>query len=897
MVTFPVVCSLAWGAVFEPVPVAPAPPPAGLEANHGQAAAGVLALTRGGLAITAGAVLYSVHGVALKFTAGNPDSRVSFTDPLPGLVNSFTTSDSRNWAAGFQRYEAARATGVWQGVDAQYTVNSTAGLTLTLLFRPAVNPAVVQFEWTGTVAPDLLADGSLRARLGYSRTDPALVFRAPAAWQESGSGRVARSARFDVQGAGKIGLRVEAFDASLPLSIELRLPPPAVVPLSEETRRSVRDAAGSVFAVDIRADAPGREVASGKESCGSVIGTPVPCTDVVVYKYHPDGRLAFITYLSGARRETGRFVALGAWGSVVVAGSTESPDFPSTRGSFQPEYAGPAPDASGSGSDVAGDFFAARLDPETGVLLAGTFLGGPNRDQMGEAALGSDGSLYFLPKWLAPFSAGMPVSPGALQSRCLGDPCQSGYAARLSPNLDRLLYGTYLPGTVQATAKLHSDGSVYYAGVDGPGFSATPNAWQRQSAGGQDAIVARLDPQGGSLVFGTYVGTSKTDWILRMAVAPDGSVWAAVSSFVQCCVDIEYRLVHLDARGERLLADRNIDVGDIAVDREGNLLATATGTFPVASDAPLANSCTTWGGAYLKLRPDGEQAFATYLPVGTSYDFDGTSDLGLPVLRTYGGYGVDRFQVIEGKSMGVFTGCVVDAASFVNSDSVSPGAIVTLFGSRMGPREGVAFELQDGRVPASLGGVRVLVNGEAMPLLYVSWNQVNAILPYSLQVGSRPAIQVVKDGEEGNVLSGSYVQRAGISVFRVGDSALRRAAALNQDGSVNGPENPAGKGSVVMLFGTGGGATVPPSVAGEVTPLALRPLENVPEVSINNSLRTVVEYAGAAPGLVAGATQINVRLPEEIPEIPGFPRGAVPLYVQTPGTSFYPGYVTVFVEP
>jgi uncharacterized protein (TIGR03437 family) len=404
-------------------------------------------------------------------------------------------------------------------------------------------------------------------------------------------------------------------------------------------------------------------------------------------------------------------------------------------------------------------------------------------------------------------------------------------------------------------------------------------------------VVARLDPQGSSLLFATYIGSVKTDWILRMAVAPDGSVWASVSSFVQCCVDIEYRLVRLDERGERLLADKPIAVGDMAVDRNGNLIATASGQFTVGPDALLANSCS--GIAYVKLRPDGQQLFATYLPAGF-YNFEGLSDAGTPVFRTLGADAGERFHVVEGQSMGVFTGCVVDAASFGNADVVSPGAIVTLFGSRMGPREGVGFQLQNGRVPTSLGGTRVLVNGEPVPILFASYWQVNAILPYSLQQGTRPKIRVESQSALGNELSGSYVQPVGISVFRSGDS---QAAALNEDGSVNGPANPAKKGSRVTLFGTGGGATVPPSVAGEITPLTPRPLEQSRnlEVAITSGLKAEVEYAGAAPGLVAGVTQINIRLPAEIPHIPDFPRGVVPLFVQTYGASFYPGHVTIAV--
>ena len=479
-----------------------------------------------------------------------------------------------------------------------------------------------------------------------------------------------------------------------------------------------------------------------------------------------------------------------------------------------------------------------------------------------------------LPRVGPGFSAGMPVTQGALQGVCPGDPCLNGYAAHVSPSLDRLLYGTYLPGTVQATAKLHSDGSVYYAGSAGPGFPTTPTAYQRQPAGGNDGIVARLDPSGGKLLFATYLGGADTDWILRIAVAPDGSVWAAVSSFVQCCVNIRYRLVRLDAKGERLLAEKPLDAGDLAVDREGNLIATTAGNFTVGPDAFLANACAWSYLAYVKLSPSGEQLFATYLPDGSRSDFDGTSDRGLPILRI----GEDRFEVVEGQAMGVFAGCVVDAASLGNPDRLSPGAIVTLFGSRLGPREGIGFQLADGRVPASLGGTQVLVNREPAPILFSSYWQLNVILPDSLPVGTRVKIEVVSNGSAGNELGTLFVplfiQRAGISLFRVDDSASRPAAALNEDGTLNSPRNPARKGSRVVLFGTGGGPTIPPGVAGEVTPLVPRLLESGAQVQIASGPMAAVEYAGAAPGFSTGNS--------------GVARDHA-------GVTFYPGYVTVAV--
>jgi uncharacterized protein (TIGR03437 family) len=48
-----------------------------------------------------------------------------------------------------------------------------------------------------------------------------------------------------------------------------------------------------------------------------------------------------------------------------------------------------------------------------------------------------------------------------------------------------------------------------------------------------------------------------------------------------------------------------------------------------------------------------------------------------------------------------------------------------------------------------------------------------------------------------------------------------------------------------------------------------------------------VEYAGAAPGLIAGVTQVNIKLPDDIPDVPGYPPGIIPLTITTGPTSMY----------
>jgi uncharacterized protein (TIGR03437 family) len=99
-----------------------------------------------------------------------------------------------------------------------------------------------------------------------------------------------------------------------------------------------------------------------------------------------------------------------------------------------------------------------------------------------------------------------------------------------------------------------------------------------------------------------------------------------------------------------------------------------------------------------------------------------------------------------------------------------------------------------------------------------------------------------------------------------------------------------------MLFGTGGGQTNPSSVAGEVTPLELRPLLSVPQVYILSStaIPMNVEYAGAAPTLLSGVTQLNVTLPDAIPT--SYPPGTLHLSVVEAGVPYFSATVTIYVS-
>lgn len=104
------------------------------------------------------------------------------------------------------------------------------------------------------------------------------------------------------------------------------------------------------------------------------------------------------------------------------------------------------------------------------------------------------------------------------------------------------------------------------------------------------------------------------------------------------------------------------------------------------------------------------------------------------------------------------------------------------------------------------------------------------------------------------------VQTSSPGVFTANSSGYGQAAALNTDGTPNGPASPAHAGDVIVLYLTRGGQTTPAGTDGALASQPL-PQPNAMVTVTVGGLRAQVQYAGAAPGEVSGLMQINIQLP------------------------------------
>jgi uncharacterized repeat protein (TIGR01451 family) len=231
------------------------------------------------------------------------------------------------------------------------------------------------------------------------------------------------------------------------------------------------------------------------------------------------------TFLGGDGGDEIDGIAVDSAGNVYVAGTTNSGNLPVTSAAFQKTTSG-----------TRDHVFVAKLNPAGTAILYLTYLGGSGSEQATAIAVDASGSAYVVG---TTDSRDFPVTPGAAQTQfggagILGD----AFITKLDPTGSHLLYSTYLGGSgdeAAAAVAIDATGDVFVAGsTRSANFPVTPGAFQTKYSGGGnvsgsggDGFVAELDPSGSTLLYSTYIGGSKEDTVLAIALAPNGETVVA----------------------------------------------------------------------------------------------------------------------------------------------------------------------------------------------------------------------------------------------------------------------------------------------------------------------------------------------------------------------------------
>jgi len=581
-----------------------------------------------------------------------------------------------------------------------------------------------------------------------------------------------------------------------------------------------------------------------------------PLADAIVYS----------TFLGG----TGAFsIAVDASGSAYVSGVTSGGL--TTKNAFQPTYGGQS------------DIFVARLNAAGSDLVFSTYFGGSDTDYQNSntLALDSAGNVYVTG---FTYSSDFPLKD-SIQS-FIG--ATTGYRTdafvlMFTPS-GSLVYSTLIGGHGEdggGAITVDSSGTVYVTGDTYSDDFPLKNPFQSTYGGAGDAFVLKFAPNvAPPSPFSPTPGTVQFTFVMGgsapaaqtisipsggpFSITTSNAPWASVSP--QSGNTPGTLTISVNPNG---LAPE-VYSGTIQIMPPSGTPFTLPVTLNVLAPAPVVTSIVpsivalNSGQATFIVTGSGFTSasiikFQASTELATTFIDSGTLQFSLPknFFTAVGTYSVNvsnpqtalsaPLTFTVGSPPPVFVGtAVVNAASYA-SGSVAPGEIVTVFGTNLG----------------TAGNASVTFDGVPATLVYVAAMQVAATVPYSVGGGQMTSMVITSNAVASTPVS-LNVTASAPGIFTSDASGMGQAAALNQDNTVNGASNPAAAGSVVALYGTGGGALT-------TDPL---PRLTLPVSATVGGLPAQIFYAGIAPGLVQGAMQVNVQIPSGVT-----PGAAVPVAV------------------
>jgi uncharacterized protein (TIGR03437 family) len=204
-------------------------------------------------------------------------------------------------------------------------------------------------------------------------------------------------------------------------------------------------------------------------------------------------------------------------------------------------------------------------------------------------------------------------------------------------------------------------------------------------------------------------------------------------------------------------------------------------------------------------------------------------------------------------------GGIMNGAAQTPSRAVAPGSAVAIYGINLASNN---LTSPASLLATTLDSVTVRVDGEAVPLFFVSPGQINIQLPSNLTIGEH-TLAVHIDGKPDASAQFTAARNApGLYGTVVNQETF--AVATHADGSAISATSPARRGETVTLYGTGFGRYNPAPADGVAVPTGTKyPLEDAAELLMGDQQIDPV-WAGAAAGKV-GVAIVQLKIDDSIP--------------------------------
>jgi photosystem II stability/assembly factor-like uncharacterized protein len=525
------------------------------------------------------------RAVSLEFKGSHP-GKSSAGPELPGKVNIIRGNDPGKWQLGLSTYQRVSWPNVYPGIDVVYYGNQQQ-LEFDVVVKPGADPRAIRLKVAG--GGKLSIDGSGALNLGESADG--LRVALPQIYQEVKGIRKNIRGHYAIVSREEVAFRVDAWDRTRALVID-----PTIVystlfggGLDTNSGNAIQvDAFGNILLAGVTHAADFPTVNAAQSSLAGI------GSDAFVSKINPAGTaLIYSTYLGGSSDNVALALAVDSSSSAWVTGYTSSGDFPTLNA---------AQSAFGGGFN---DAFVARLS-SSGVLQLSTYLGGSNSDYGYGIAVDSSNNAYVTGFTDCPFpTTPGTIQPSFLALKAFVTKYSSAgvivYSTLLGGNSGDVGYGIAVDSTGQAYVTGQSGSSVF-AGTPPGGAQLTNN-----SGGGQEAFVAKLNSTGTGLAHFTFFGAGGES-ARAIAVDASGSAYIAGQTYSAGLATAgaaqttmtgvpDGFVAKLNADGNSfdyvtyLGGSRNETIDSLALDGSGNVYVagyTDSADFPVISPVQSA---------------------------------------------------------------------------------------------------------------------------------------------------------------------------------------------------------------------------------------------------------------------------------------------------------------------
>lgn len=485
---------------------------------------------------------FKYNVLKLDFVNSNPIQNITPSFPSPPHYNYYYGKNPENWATGVKGYYHLQLPNVWNGVDIKL-YNSPQGLKYDFVIQPGTLVKTIQLQYKGAEAM-LLQNGKLYIKT----TVNTLVEEIPEAYQYIGDKKIKVDCRY-VLNNNNLSFETGNYNPNYPLVID---PVLVFVTYSGSTAdnfgfTATYDSKGNLYAGG-NVTEPYQILPNGKypTTAGAFQQTfagnissngpdsHFPC-DIAISKYDSSGKkLLYATYLGGTDNDYPHSLVVDNNDMLIMLGSTYSTDFPVKKNCF---------DTLKNGNGVNADIVLVKLNDDGTALLGSTFIGGRNDDGInagplvynyadnyrGDVMVDNKGTIYVAS---CSNSTDFPLRNSTQTSITLGN-VYDGVAFSIDPNLETLLWSTYLGGTGQDalyTIKLDdSENVIVGGGTTSTDLATTGAAVSRTYLGGlADGFVAVFDSTTSkTLKHLSYYGSAGYDQVYFVDIDKNNLIYVA----------------------------------------------------------------------------------------------------------------------------------------------------------------------------------------------------------------------------------------------------------------------------------------------------------------------------------------------------------------------------------